>query len=60
VDAAQQRHLEQLAVQHALLEMGDSEGRNQRELWQALSKQCERAARGDQDNDGMNYLTVRF
>ena len=60
MDEGQQRHFEQLAVQHALLEMCDSEGRSQRELWQALNKQCERAARGDQDNDDMDYSRVPY
>jgi hypothetical protein len=60
VDAGQQRLFEKAAAQYALSEMRDASGQRPQELWQRLHNQCERAARGQGDDDGFNAQTAPF
>ena len=46
--------------QSALGRLSGEPGQRPQELWQRLHDQCERAARGQGDGDGMAYLKVPF
>jgi hypothetical protein len=46
--------------QSALGRLSGEPGQRPQELWQRLHNQCERAARGQGDDDGFNALTARF
>jgi hypothetical protein len=54
------RELGTALSQSALGRPSGDDGRSQLDLWRQLSDQCARAARGDSDMDGPDYLSMPF